>query len=316
MDRAAISVLINNYNYGHFVGRAIDSALSQDAKDVEIIVVDDGSSDHSPAVLKSYGDRVNVLFQKNKGQAAAINAAVHSSTGDILCFLDADDWWAPSKLSAIIAKFQADAGVSLAYHRLQPVLSDGSPVMKPIPRSLCSGNITPRLTKSAGWWPFPMTSSLAVRRSAWATAGDIPEDFRISADAWLVGIYPFLGKVAALPDPLGFYRIHNNNWYRSTDDTAMLKKRMAHWRATLDATNRFLVMHNLANGLRLVDHHPYQVASAMLGGADMLTRLKLGMNGFSFPGEPNFLRRVRDALRTALTLPRSGVGTGLAESEQ
>ena len=105
MDRAAISVLINNYNYGRFVGRAIDSALGQQAVDVEIVVVDDGSSDQSPAILEAYGDRVKVLFQKNRGQAAAINTAVHSSSGEILCFLDADDWWAPTKLSAIAKAF-------------------------------------------------------------------------------------------------------------------------------------------------------------------------------------------------------------------
>jgi glycosyltransferase involved in cell wall biosynthesis len=316
MDRAAISVLINNYNYGRFVGRAIDSALGQQAVDVEIVVVDDGSSDQSPAILEAYGDRVKVLFQKNRGQAAAINTAVHSSSGEILCFLDADDWWAPTKLSAIAKAFKADAQLSLAYHRLQPVLSDGSPTMRPIPRTLCAGNLAPRLMRSAGWWPFPMTSAVAVRRSAWDTAGDIPEDFRISADAWLVGIYPFLGSVAALPESHGFYRIHSNNWYRQSVDAAMLRKRMAHWRATLDATNRFLLTRGLGERLYLTDHHPYQVASAMLEGADMFTRLRLGMDGVFFAGEPNLLRRLRDAWRVTRTLPGPGVGAGLAEPEQ
>ncbi|MBY5813902.1 glycosyltransferase family 2 protein, partial [Rhizobium leguminosarum] len=184
MERPTFSVLINNYNYGRFVERAIDSALSQEASNVEIIVVDDGSSDQSRSVLDGYNKRVTVLFQENQGQAAAINAAVKLSSGDILCFLDADDWWAPGKLSATAAAFHSNPQASLVYHRLQPTQTDGSPAFKPIPRTLCSGNLSPRLARSAGWWPFPMTSAIAVRRSAWDAAGDIPEQFRMSADAW------------------------------------------------------------------------------------------------------------------------------------
>ena len=313
MERPAISVLINNYNYGRFVGRAIDSVLAQQAPDVEIIVVDDGSSDQSRSMLEAYGNRVKVLFQENQGQAAAINAAVKLSSGDILSFLDSDDWWAPDKLSATAAAFHANPQASLVYHRLQPVLTDGSPVLKPIPRTLCSGDLSPRLAQSAGWWPFPMTSAIAVRRSAWDAAGNIPEQFRISADAWLVGIYPFLGRVVALPDPLGFYRIHNNNWYRPIDDAAMLRKRMAHWQAVVEATNLFLSAHDLAGRLRLTDHYPYRVASAKLVGVDTRTRFKFAVEGLFFSGEPNLFRRMRDALRTAHDLPRLGRDVGLSE---
>ncbi|MEP9373348.1 glycosyltransferase family 2 protein [Mesorhizobium sp. KR1-2] len=314
MERPAISVLINNYNYGRFVGRAIESALAQNTTDTDIIVVDDGSSDQSRSILESYGDRVKVLFQDNRGQAAAINAAVHKSRGDILCFLDADDWWAPGKLSATAAAFRDDPRLSLVYHRLQPTLIDGAPILKPVPRTLCSGDLSQQLTKSAGWWPFPMTSAIAVRRRAWDAAGDIPEQFRISADAWLVGIYPFLGRVAALSGSLGFYRIHNNNWYRPVNDAATLRKRMAHWQATIEATNRFLAARELSARLRLSDHYPYQVASAKLDGADMLARLKLAAEGLSFAGEPNLLRRARDALRAARDLPRRGRDASLSEA--
>ncbi|OWV82028.1 glycosyl transferase [Rhizobium sp. R634] len=314
MERPTISVLINNYNYGRFVAQAIDSALSQQTSNVEIIVVDDGSSDQSRSVLDGYGSQVKVLFQENQGQAAAMNAAVRLSSGDILCFLDADDWWAPGKLSATAAAFRSNPQASLVYHRLQPTQSDGSPAFRPIPRTLCSGDLSTRLARSAGWWPFPMTSAIAVRRSAWDAAGDIPAQFRLSADAWLTGIYPFLGGVVALSDPLGFYRIHSNNWYRPVDDAAMLRKRMAHWQATVEATNRFLSAHDLAGRLHLTDHYPYRVASARLEGADIRTRFRLALEGLFFAGEPNLLRRTRDALRTARDLPRLGQDVGLSES--
>ncbi|RUM23305.1 glycosyltransferase [Rhizobium vallis] len=314
MERPAVSVLINNYNYARFIGRAIDSVLSQDAGNVEIIVVDDGSTDQSRSVLEAYGSRVKGIFQENGGQAAAINTAVASSMGEILCFLDADDWWAPGKLSATVAAFRANPQASLVYHRLQPTLVDGTPTSKPIPRTLCSGALSPLLTRSAGWWPFPMTSAVAVRRSAWNAAGNIPEQFRISADAWLVGIYPFLGDVIAMPDPLGFYRIHNNNWYRSAEDATTLRRRMTHWQRTVEATNLFLSAHELPARLHLTDHYPYHIASAKLQGADARTRCKLAVEGLFFAGEPNLLRRMRDSLRSALGLSRLGLDIGLSEA--
>lgn len=164
------------------------------------------------------------------------------------------------------------------------------------------------------WWAFPLMPAIAVRRSARDAAGNMPEQFRISADAWLTGIYPFLGDVAALPDSLGFYRIHNNNWYRPIDDAAMLRKRMAHWQASVEATNRFLTARDSPGRLRLTDHYPYQVASARLEGVAARARLKLAVDGLLFAGEPNLLRRVRDALRTARDLPRLGRDVGLSEA--
>jgi glycosyltransferase involved in cell wall biosynthesis len=312
--RPSISVLINNHNYGRFVARAIASALAQKEQEAEIVIVDDGSTDQSREVLQGYRDKVKIVLQNNRGQAAAINAGVRVSEGEYLCFLDADDWWAPGKLAAISAVFRSHKKAALVYHRLQPVLADEAPTQKPIPRTLCDGDLSRRLIKSAGWWPFPMTSAIAVRRSAWEKVGDIPEEFRISADAWLAGMYPFVGDVAALPHPLGFYRIHSNNWYRPVDDTAMLRKRMAHWHATVEATNRFLAAHGLPRRLRLRDHHPYRVAAAKLEGAGLRSRFELLLHGILFQGEPNFLRRTRDAMRAVRDIPSAGSDTSLSEA--
>lgn len=312
-----VSVIINNYNYAAFVGRAIDSALFQQGfgssgsepriGGVEVIVVDDGSTDASGEVLDRYAGRVTVLRKENGGQASALNAGVRASAGDLLCFLDADDWWTPDKLAAVVARFQADPGLALVYHRLQPVRVDGSPTLRPIPRTLCSGDLRRRMERSAGWWPFPMTSAVAVRRSAWHEAGDIPASFRISADAWLVGIYPFLGRVGAIPDSLGHYRIHNNNWYRASDDEGMLRRRMAHWDETVRVTNAFLAQRGEASRLSLNDHLPYHAASARLGRAGIAARLRLTVRGLAFEGEPHPLRRARDAVRL-LRAPRPGGG--------
>lgn len=297
MTRPQVSVIINNYNYGRFLGRAIDTALDQPGVTAEVIVVDDGSSDDSRDIIARYGDRIVPVLQDNAGQAAAINAGVHNSRGAILSFLDADDWWAPGKLAATVKAFDADADVGLAYHRLQPLLSDGTVAFRPIPPSLCDGDLAPRLVRSAGRWPFPMTSAVSVRRSLWDRVGDIPADFRISADAWLVGLYPFVCNVAALPDALGFYRIHDNTWYRAVDDAAMLRKRVAHWQATVAATNAFLHREGLPWRLDPADHVPSRIASARLDGARLPDKLRLIRLGLRDRGEPHPLRRLRDTLR-------------------
>src|SRR5579864_5011090 len=85
-----ISVLINNHNYGRYLKAAIDSALDQTYPAVEIVVVDDGSTDNSRELIAAYGGRVIPVLQANGGQGSAFNAGVAASRGDILCFLDAD----------------------------------------------------------------------------------------------------------------------------------------------------------------------------------------------------------------------------------
>lgn len=294
-----ISVIINTYNYGTLLAEAVDSVLAQDMDPAryEIVVVDDGSTDDTPAVVARYDGKVRSIRQQNGGQASAINRGVAESRGAILCFLDADDYWAPNRLTQVAGAFAADPALTLVYHRLQPVQKDRVPVSRPIPRALCSGDISGRMARSAGWWPFPMTSAVSVRRSAWDRAGDIPAAFRISADAWLVGIYPLLGPVLALPDSLGYYRLHNNNWYRASDDAAMLRRRMGHWQMTVAETNAFLARTGRPVRLSLADHLPYHIAGARLNGSSPLRRVVLAARNAVFAGEPNLLRRLRDGAR-------------------
>lgn len=308
-----LSVVVNNYNYGGFLAQAIDSVLAERHPGAEVVVVDDGSTDDSPAVLDRYAGRITAVRQVNQGQAAAINAGVRAARGEILLFLDADDWVLPGRLAAVEAAFAANPDAALVYHRLQPTQSDGTPVMKAIPRSLGTGNLVPRMARSAGWWDFPLTSALAVRREAWDAAGPIPPEFRISADAWLVGILPFLGNVVAIPEALGAYRIHRNAWFRATDDAPTLAKRMAHWKATVEVTNRWLVAHGRPERLSLADHHPYRVAAARLSGVGLGERLALLGHGLAFGGEPSLARRARRALATCRSLPSRGASSALTE---
>ena len=100
-----VSVIIPTYNRGWIIKEAIDSILAQDYTEFELIVVDDGSTDHTSDVLDSYGNDIKVLFQKNKGVSAARNRGIAEASGKFIAFLDSDDLWLPQKLTVQIEFF-------------------------------------------------------------------------------------------------------------------------------------------------------------------------------------------------------------------
>ena len=102
-----VSVVIPAYNYAHFLPEAIDSALNQTHKNVEIIVVDDGSTDTTPEVAARYGDKIRYIRKKNAGLPAARNTGIQHATQPFIGFLDADDIWHPDFLSKCLAAFDA-----------------------------------------------------------------------------------------------------------------------------------------------------------------------------------------------------------------
>src|SRR6266852_114001 len=100
MSAITITVLIDTYNYGHFIEEAIESVLSQDfpSEKMEILVVDDGSTDDTAERVRKYGERVKYLYKDNGGQASAFNYGSARARGEYVALLDADDYWLPGKL--------------------------------------------------------------------------------------------------------------------------------------------------------------------------------------------------------------------------
>lgn len=117
----AVSVVIPAYNAAWCVGKAIDSVLAQDFPDLELIVVDDGSTDDTPAVLEAYGDSIRVVQKSNGGLSSARNAGIDAARGELVAFLDADDWWLPGKLGCQVAlmRDQPDLGFSSTAARVE-----------------------------------------------------------------------------------------------------------------------------------------------------------------------------------------------------
>jgi glycosyltransferase involved in cell wall biosynthesis len=113
--KPAISAVIPTYQRAELVGRAIDSVLAQSSPPVEVIVVDDGSTDDTPARLREYGDRVVTLRQDNAGGAAARNLGVRHASGDWIAFCDSDDLWRPDHLARIVAAIEGTGAVADVY---------------------------------------------------------------------------------------------------------------------------------------------------------------------------------------------------------
>jgi len=110
-----VSVIIPTYNYARYVAEAIDSALGQTYAPLEVIVVDDASTDDTPRVLAAYGDRIRAIRQPNGGAGAARNTGIAAARGEYVAFLDADDVWLPAKLQLQMALFKADPTLGLVH---------------------------------------------------------------------------------------------------------------------------------------------------------------------------------------------------------
>lgn len=110
-----ISVIIPTFNRALFLGAAIDSVLSQTYKNIELIVVDDGSNDNTKEILKSYGDKLKYCFQENKGPASARNRGIEESSAEFIAFLDSDDRWDKNKLSIQLEEMQQNPDYLLSH---------------------------------------------------------------------------------------------------------------------------------------------------------------------------------------------------------
>src|SRR5580692_11465914 len=113
MAKTFVSVLIDTYNHERFIEKAVVSVLEQDfpAAEREIIVVDDGSTDGTPEIIRKFEPHVRVLRKVNGGQASAFNAGIPECKGEIIAFLDGDDWWAPNKLTSVVQAMATSSSV-------------------------------------------------------------------------------------------------------------------------------------------------------------------------------------------------------------
>jgi glycosyltransferase involved in cell wall biosynthesis len=236
------SVIIPNYNYGDYVGAAIESALALDWPDVEVIVVDDGSTDHSAEVIQGFGSRIQAIFQPNATQLVACNVGFARATGDVIIFLDSDDLLDPAVAASCAAVFRP--GVAKVQFQMMRIDANGKklnsvfPAYKPMP--------TPE--KILAWvlrttaYPTPPGSGNVYAR--WFLTRLFPLDDACGAapDSACVAAAPFLGDVVTIAKPLVFYRVHGRN------DSNVLSDDMRFAREILRAEARFKFSRRFSQG--------------------------------------------------------------------
>lgn len=238
-----ISVIINNYNYGAFIAEAIASAVQQEYPRKEVIVVDDGSTDGSAAIIRSIGEQITAIYKSNGGQASAMNAGFAASSGDIVIFLDADDYLLPGALRAVANAWEP--GLAKANWRMITVGRDGAPT-----GTLCPGR---ELPLADGDWRTPVierdesasppTSGNAFSRLSLDRLLPIPEkQFRVRADGYLLRGVVFQGPVKALSGEWSCYRVHGANRCAGTNAVEAEGLRQLRERVGFSETYRSLVI--------------------------------------------------------------------------
>jgi glycosyltransferase involved in cell wall biosynthesis len=221
-----VSIVIVNYNYERFIAEAIRSALNQTYKPLEVIVVDDGSTDGSRAIIESFGETIIPIFKENGGQGSAYNAGFDKSRGDYILFLDSDDALEPNAVEQSVRFFAP--GVSKVQFYLR-VLGDAS---KPgnnlnFPTStLSDGDVSAEVIR-CGAYCSPPASGNIYSREALAQIMPMPAaDWRICADTYTIFLCAFLGKVRACPQVLGLYRVHGSNWYAASMNASLVRSQL------------------------------------------------------------------------------------------
>jgi len=206
MEQSLISCIVPVFNGERYLGETLDSILAQTYLSLEIIVVDDGSTDGTAAVVAGYGKRVNYVWQANAGETAARNRGLNTAQGEFIAFLDADDLWHPEKLARQIARFQERPEIDLSFTRFQnfwmPELTleekryQAHPLSQPVSAyTICTLLARPATFEKFG--NFPDHNPLRPQNMIW---------FLHAAEQGAI--------IEVLPDVLMYRRLHSANLSR------------------------------------------------------------------------------------------------------
>jgi hypothetical protein len=228
LPKPICSVLIDTYNHERFIEKAVVSVLEQDfpADEREIVVIDDGSTDATAEIVRKFEPHVRYIRKSNGGQASAFNAAIPECHGDILAFLDGDDYWLPGKLVRIADVFEQNPAVGFVGHGIRESLPDGTErISSPANEERFRLNSVPtaklfRLRKS-----YMGTSRMAMRADLARTILPVPDSLVFEADEYLFTLAAAMSDVVILREPLTCYVIHGANLFVSSPGMAGLRRK-------------------------------------------------------------------------------------------
>jgi glycosyltransferase involved in cell wall biosynthesis len=209
-----VSVLIDTYNHERYIEQAIVSVTEQDfpASDFEILVVDDGSTDRTPEIVRKFAPRVRLLRKKNGGQASALNAGIAEARGDVVAFLDGDDWFASGKLTAVMNALSRNpelAGVGHGYYEVDDASRETKVRVLPHPQLLSLA--TPSAARECLLaLPCLHMAAFTVRKTLLEKCLPISERLIFDADS-PIAMAAMAAGALALELPLLYYRRHADN---------------------------------------------------------------------------------------------------------
>lgn len=234
MHRPLVSVIIPSYNHAKYIRQTIDSVLSQEYRNLEVIVVDDGSTDDSLAILREYGNCIRMVSQKNQGQAAARNTGIQLAQGELIGFLDSDDLYSPGKIDEQVKMFEKDFGLSLVWTDLSLIDGDGKdlrlmkcppPVGTPLHWAILEGN-------------FICNATVMLRKTCFGQVGKFDTSIPSVADGdmW-IRLLAAGHSFCYIAKPTIKYRVHAGN--QSHDFLLMQKARDIMHRKALEELIRY-----------------------------------------------------------------------------
>jgi glycosyltransferase involved in cell wall biosynthesis len=262
-----VSILVSNYNYGRYIGDAIQSALKQTYSHIELIICDDGSTDNSVEVIDEYerkDARLLLIRKANGGQASGFNAAFAASRGEIVALLDSDDLFLPHKVERIVADFREHSDCGFGIHRVMRMSVDlRRQGVWPMSAALPSGWYGSSLLEDGGILPYmPPTSGLSLRRQVAERIFPLPLEAPLVScpDQLITRLAPLLTHVTREDEALSQYRLHGGNNYGPDRVTAAsFKRELQYCEALWAAQKDFLatIDPKLAENFQPLSLHPY-----------------------------------------------------------
>lgn len=224
-----VSILINNYNYGKYLKSAIDSAINQNYFPTEIIVVDDGSTDQSKDIILSYGTKITSIFKENGGQASAFNAGFKASKGELIFFLDSDDFFLADKVRKVVDIFYNHSSVGFIFHKLQYIDEHECNLEVSDQQNIQTQVVDFRKHFQKGKkFQYSVPCGLCFRRRLLEKILPMPEAETVTlSDNYLKYAALGLSPGMFLADKLAVQRIHSSNIYTFRKNTQKLKAQIS-----------------------------------------------------------------------------------------
>ncbi len=215
-EKPLVSVWMTNYNYADFLEDSISSVLNQTYSNFELIVCDDGSTDNSLEIIKRYinkDNRIKLIKKENAGIAAALNDIHKVSKGQIICFLDSDDYFSETKIEKVANDFIKNPNCGVHFHSMMRVNKHGEfegryPLLSKIPTGWLAEDV---IKNSTGLLNIPPMSGISIRNELTEYIFPITNEVKTNVDGFIINTALLLSHACSNENELSYYRLHSSN---------------------------------------------------------------------------------------------------------